>query len=750
MRSPLVLAILAALPLASPAVEIDGRLEPGEWADARHVTGFRLTQPLSRQPAPYPTEAWIKATPEGLAVAFRSLQPPGVERRRQRTQRDQGGALDRVNLYVDFDGDGRVGYNFMVTLAGGIEDGTITGENRFNNDWDGTWRHAATEDEAGWSAEMLIPWHVAPMREAAGGTRTIAVLLDRVVGSTGERMAWPAVAHSEPRYLSAFEKIEVPAYSQSLLAVTPYVVGVHDAVRGAAEFDAGGDLFWKPNGQFQLSATLNPDFGQVESDELVVNFSAVETFVSDKRPFFTENQSFFDVPFGSPNSSNRLVYTRRVGGVRDDGDGAADVLAAAKLNGSLGAWNYGLFLAAEADDAGRDFQAARLTRDFPTQGIGLLATRVAHPWLDRTASVGALEHRWTPTADLTVRSVVVGSDVEQQGRATRDSGAQVRIDQALGGGWRQQLYAVHLGDSLQLNDFGYLERNDFNYARYELARRVTSLPDTSPFASHDWRVAASRRMNDHGLLIADAWALNRSSDRRDGGSQFFEVSGWSAGHDDRITRGHGVVRVPSRLYLSAERNLPRRGQWGVYGSARYAAEGLGGWREGAVSTSLEATWFASDSATVGLGIEARHAPDWLLWRPDATGKDSLATFRADQLRLALGATWLIDQRQDLRLKLEAIGLDARAERSYALAADGIPVPVGRRHEDFALRSMGLQLRYRYELASLSYLYVAYVRGGEAFESAPDGRFGATDQLGSAFSLRDSEQLLVKLSYRFEI
>ncbi|MDC2890265.1 DUF5916 domain-containing protein [Psychrosphaera algicola] len=35
----------------------------------------------------------------------------------------------------------------------------------------------------------------------------------------------------------------------------------------------------------QISATLNPDFGQVESDELVVNFSAIESFFTEKRPF---------------------------------------------------------------------------------------------------------------------------------------------------------------------------------------------------------------------------------------------------------------------------------------------------------------------------------------------------------------------------------------------------------------------------------------------------------------------------------
>jgi hypothetical protein len=114
------LVLLSLLSAPAWAVDVDGRIDPAEWQGARHVSDFRLTQPLSRAPSPYPTEAWILATPEGLAVAFRSTQPAGVERTRQAVPRDAGGPYDRVNLYVDFDGDGHLGYNFMVMLSDSI------------------------------------------------------------------------------------------------------------------------------------------------------------------------------------------------------------------------------------------------------------------------------------------------------------------------------------------------------------------------------------------------------------------------------------------------------------------------------------------------------------------------------------------------------------------------------------------------------------------------------------------------------
>ena len=253
--------VLAGLSVGAQAVEVDGRIDPVEWRDARHVTDFRKVQPLSGEPASQPTEAWIMATPDGLAIAFRNTQSADVPRTRQRVQRDFDEQVDRVNLMVDFDAGGRTGYNFTVSSTDGIADAVITNETRFNDDWDGNWRHAVSEDAGHWSVEMLIPWHIAPMAKASDGRRTVRIYLDRVIGSTGERVAWPAASFERPRFLSDFAPVELAAYSQSLLAITPYASALYDNVHGDHGFDAGADVFWKPNGQFQMTASINPDFG---------------------------------------------------------------------------------------------------------------------------------------------------------------------------------------------------------------------------------------------------------------------------------------------------------------------------------------------------------------------------------------------------------------------------------------------------------------------------------------------------------
>jgi hypothetical protein len=75
----------------------------------------------------------------------------------------------------------------------------------------------------------------------------------------------------------------------------------------------------------------------------------------------------------------------------------------------------------------------------------------------------------------------------------------------------------------------------------------------------------------------------------------------------------------------------------------------------------------------------------------------------------------------------------------------MPVPAPPATTDFSLANLGFQVRYRYELAPLSDLYVVYGRGGLDDES---GSRSLSDLLGEAGSLDDSEQILVKLSYRF--
>lgn len=736
----MVVALLAGMGLPAGAMQIDGRIDPAEWQAARHITDFRKVQPLNGQPGSLTTEAWVLATPEGLAVAVRNEQPPSVPRTLQRVQRDFEDQVDRVNVMIDFDGDGRTGYVFRISCTDAIYDGIVTNENSFNKDWDGNWRHAAVQDDSSWSVEMLIPWHIAPMREAAGATRQLKFYVDRVIGSTGERVAWPLASFERPRFLSDFAAVEVENHSQSLLAFTPYTSGLYDNVRGGSEFDAGFDVFWKPNGQTQLTATVNPDFGQVESDDLVVNFDATETFVSDKRPFFTENQGLFE--FTTPSDFSQLLYTRRIGAPADDGSGAGDITAAVKLNGSLGQAKYGVFAADESEEAGRTFAAARLVRDFEHQNLGLMATFVDRPWLDRQAAVVGVDHDWRPTARWNVRTRVFGSRIEQSGERESDTGATVWADYEMDHGWRLQWIAMHFGNDLEINDAGYLARNSTNYLHWQVNRRFTELPAISRYASKDWRWRASTNYNDHGELLNHQFRMSRESRLRNGSYEYAQVNVNSAGLNDLLTRGNGAIKMPPNFNSYFEYDRPRKGRWGFHTEAEIFGGGLAGNRQLGHSLLIEPVFFASDSLNVTLGMYGDRTPDWLVWQRD----NLVGAFDGREFNLDAGINWLPGNRHELRVKLQAIAIDARIKQAYRVAPGGDAVASADQVEDFNVRNLGFQVRYRYEIGPLSYLYIVYGRGG--FEQE-EGSRRAARSLRDSFSLRDDEQFLVKLSYRFE-
>ncbi|MGH8185219.1 MAG: DUF5916 domain-containing protein, partial [Steroidobacteraceae bacterium] len=366
--------------------------------------------------------------------------------------------------------------------------------------------------------------------------------------------------------------------------------------------------------QMQLTATANPDFGQVESDDLVINFDATETFISDKRPFFTENQGIFE--FTTPSDFSQLLYTRRIGGPADDEVGSGDITAAVKLNGSLGATKYGIFGADEADSVGRSFGAVRLVRDFNTQNLGLLVTNVERPFLDRTATVLGVDHNWRPTARWNVRTRLMGSDIDQSGQSTRGTGGTIWADYEMDHGWRQQWIGMHFGNELQINDAGFLSRNSTNYAHWQVNRRYTDLPAQSRYASKDWRGRVSTNYNDHGQLLNHQFRVSREGRLRNGSYEYAEINVNSAGVDDLLTRGNGVLKRPPsfRSYFQYER--PRAGNWAYDVEMEVFSGGLSGNDEVGYSIDVEPTYFISDAFNVYAGLRLERTPDWLVWQRD--------------------------------------------------------------------------------------------------------------------------------------
>lgn len=725
---------------ASANIVIDGKLDEAEWAEATLYDDFKVTEPyrLTGAEAGKATEARLLSTPDGIVVGFKLQQAPGVQRVKPRLQRDNLDVVDSVNFIVDFDGDGNSGYSFTVGLSGSIQDGVLSNENVVSNDWDTDWSWAVTEADDGWQVEMQIPWTVAPMRGTDSPTRDMKVYFSRQFGGTGERMAYPAISTERGTFLSAFEGVEIPQYRKALFHYWPYVTANTDLITGKTKYRTGLDVFWKPSPNFQLSATVNPDFGQVEADDIVVNFDAIEVFFSDRRPFFTENQSIFDVRTAD---SSRLVNTRRIGANGDDGSGANDIDAAVKLNGSLGGVNYGLLAATEDGSAGRDFFAARLL--YPVNdrvNIGWLGTHVDRPFLDRTAQVHELDMLWRIGKTLLVNAQVLGSSIDSPSTNTNDTGAWLRANWTPTNAWAYRFEATHFGKDLNFNDLGFMRRNSLNELKGVAAYTHRVKNEDSRLSNIRWQLQLTGRENDVGDRLPGSAVIVNNYTFRSGNRINANFSYFTEGYDDLISRGNGLWEKSSRHRTEISFLSRRYGDW-VFGSD-LGLTPVGLSSEITREYDVSVGWYPSDALSMSLKLGKDSTGDWLIWKGGRLfgrhqRKGESAVFNLD---------WFPSARHELRVKAEWVALRAGDGREYRLDPDGGMTPTGNPLVDFDINNLAFQVRYRFLIGAQSDFFLAYSRGGEETIIRDDA--GVSDLFDEALSLRDSDQFLVKLRYRF--
>ena len=300
------------LDTADEQIKIDGVADEPQWQQVQPFDNLTVIEPDSLAQPRYRTLTRMFYSPRGLYVSVWNEQPRN-ERVSRLSARDALLNRDGVELVLDTSGRGLYGYYFGVNLGGTLSDGTVRPERSFSPEWDGPWEGASAEDDNGWTAELFIPWSIVSMPGSVDGVRQMTFQINRTVAKFGERWGWPALPSTKPRFISALQPMALehvaPRQEYSLY---PYASASYDAAHNELRAKVGGDVFWRPSSNFQLSATFNPDFGQVEADDVVVNLTAFETFFPEKRLFFLEGQEVFDngaggggPPPGRPSSGER-------------------------------------------------------------------------------------------------------------------------------------------------------------------------------------------------------------------------------------------------------------------------------------------------------------------------------------------------------------------------------------------------------------------------------------------------------------
>ncbi len=295
--------------------KIDGVLDDPAWEQAPVADDFVQYAPYNGKPATFPTQVRVVYDDKALYISAFMYDPHPDSIYRELGKRDADRGIRADNFSVDLNPfhDGVNGESFKVSASGVKTDMKRNPSSRHGRDinWDAVWYSAVKINDNGWTVEMKIPYSALRFPKA-GKETTWGINFWREIRRYQEYSSWNMVNREVGNTfnylgnLSGIHSIDPPLR----LSVTPYVSGYleHASETGSWSntYNGGLDLRYGINESFTLDMTLIPDFGQVQSDDKILNLSPFEVKYNEKRQFFTEGTELF-------NKGN-IFYSRRVGG----------------------------------------------------------------------------------------------------------------------------------------------------------------------------------------------------------------------------------------------------------------------------------------------------------------------------------------------------------------------------------------------------------------------------------------------------
>lgn len=300
-------------------VKIDGVLSDPAWNDAAtmdSMTDFRV-KIGALEDYGNRTEALLMYDDHGIYFGGFCHERTKDSIARELKGRDGFGTNDYIGIIFDTYLDRINGFEYFLTPLNEQWDAKVTPANNNNGgedfSWNSVWKSAAIIHDSGWSFEMFIPY--SAIRFGKDGVQDWGLNITRRRRKTEQQYTWNPINPNINGFLTqegiwkGIRDIKPPLRLQ----LSPYfsVYANHfPASNGekswTSQVNGGMDLKWGINQAFTLDATLIPDFGQVQSDNQVLNLTPFEVKFNENRTFFNEGTELF--------SKGNLFYSRRIGG----------------------------------------------------------------------------------------------------------------------------------------------------------------------------------------------------------------------------------------------------------------------------------------------------------------------------------------------------------------------------------------------------------------------------------------------------
>jgi hypothetical protein len=306
--------------LGDASIRLDGLMDEEAWMLATPITDFIQAEPMEGAPPTDAMEVRFLYDDSALWIGARMHNAGGTPIQAPVSRRDDTGQAEYLQIELDSYLDRRTAYMFGVTASGVRMDHYHSSDNENSSDsgFDPVWEANTRIDERGWTAELWLPFSQLRFNDLE--RQVWGLNIKRYRPDLNEEDYWVLIRRTERGWSSRFgdlqgidgirptRRLEVLPYVAASSRLTgnrdlanPFDNGVNMRQR------VGVDLKLGVGPNLTLEATVNPDFGQVEADPAEVNLTAVETFFSERRPFFVEGSQLLQGPI------NSYFYSRRIG-----------------------------------------------------------------------------------------------------------------------------------------------------------------------------------------------------------------------------------------------------------------------------------------------------------------------------------------------------------------------------------------------------------------------------------------------------
>ncbi len=342
---------------------IDAILDEPFWSEIEPITDFRQRVPVDGAPASERTELRVAFDDNHLyfAIVLHDSDPKGIRRsilhREGRIDQD-----DNIRIGLDTYNDKRNAYIFEINPFGTQGDALITDESMTLSDWnwEGVYESEGRVTEDGWVVEAAIPF--TTIRFADTDAPEMGILMERTIRRKNEMVYFPHIGQefrqgltqvSQYATLTGLEGLRRGRYMEA----KPFAIAGRSAAGRRGDLDPetetlseiGLDFKYSITSNLTLDATVNPDFAQVEADNVQINLTRFSLFFPEKREFFLERAGLFD--FGDAEETV-VFFSRRIGI-------GNDIAGGARLTGQAGPLSIGaLSLWTEDAQGDREYYAA--------------------------------------------------------------------------------------------------------------------------------------------------------------------------------------------------------------------------------------------------------------------------------------------------------------------------------------------------------------------------------------------------------